>query len=84
MGFTDLDAAFHHLRSADLFKEFRTGDVRSERWVTPFSLETILATAAQMEEMGERGDLGTARETLGALGDEVARLSRELAARLEG
>jgi general secretion pathway protein D len=38
----NLDAAFHHLRSADLFKEFRTGDVRSERWVTPFSLETIL------------------------------------------
>ena len=38
----NLDAAFYHLRSADLFKEFRTGDVRSERWVTPFSLETIL------------------------------------------
>ena len=46
-----------------------------------FAAPAALATAAQMEEMGERGDLGAARETLGALGDEVARLSRELAAR---
>ena len=38
----NLDAAFYHLKDAELFKEFRSGDVRLERWVTPFTLGTIL------------------------------------------
>jgi len=28
----NLDAVFHHLNNGQLFKEFRTGDVRLERW----------------------------------------------------
>jgi len=34
----NLDAVFHHLKDRKLFKEFRSGDVRLERWEDPDSL----------------------------------------------
>ena len=37
-----LDAVFFHLGRAEMFREFREGDVSLERWEDPFSLRTIL------------------------------------------
>ncbi len=38
----NLDAVFFHLGRAEMFREFREGDVSLERWEDPFSLRTIL------------------------------------------
>ena len=43
----NLDAVYHHLKDVTLFKEFRTGDVKLERWQEKYGLELRIKRALE-------------------------------------
>ena len=43
----NLDAVFYHLKDVKLFKEFRTGDVKLERWQEKYGLELRIKRAIE-------------------------------------